>query len=223
ILEAINIEDVHKPTTKVVSLENTTNRGGGCCYELNNIEAIREVCLVNSLKLHLDGARLFNALIAKQETTKKYGEIFDSISICLSKGLGAPVGSVLLGNTDFIKKARRVRKVFGGGMRQAGYLAAAGIYALEYNVERLALDHLHAKQIAEALLKKDFTGKMLPVETNMIIFEVIGFYTAKTLTEAFQKFSILVMTISPTQIRLVLHLDISDEMVSETINVIQQL
>ena len=223
ILDAINSADVHKPVTRVVSLENTTNRGGGCCYTLPDIQEIKNVCVENNLKLHLDGARLFNALTATHETTIQYGEIFDSISICLSKGLGAPVGSVLLGNNEFIKKARRIRKVFGGGMRQAGYLAAAGIYALEHNVERLAIDHLRAKQIADALLKKDLTGKMLPVETNIIIFEVIGFYSAKTLTEAFQKFNIRVMPISPTQIRMVLHLDISEEMVAETINVIQQL
>ena len=126
------------------------------------------------LNLHLDGARLFNAIVEKKESPKDYGEVFDSISICLSKGLGAPVGSVLLGNKDFIQKARRIRKVFGGGMRQAGYLAAAGIFALENNIERLAVDHFHAKQIAYALLEKDFTGKMMPVETNIIIFEVKG-------------------------------------------------
>ena len=152
-----------------------------------------------------------------------YGNIFDSISICLSKALGAPVGSVLLGNKEFIQKARRVRKVFGGGMRQAGYLAAAGIYALENNIERLATDHLHAKQIAEALLKKDFTGKMMPVETNILIFEVIEGYTAKSLVAEFLNYDILAMAISPTQIRMVLHLDISEEMVKRTIEVIGRL
>ena len=223
VLESINSHDIHKPATRVVSLENTTNRGGGSCYKLPDIQKIKEVCLANNLKLHLDGARLFNALITTQETTKQYGEIFDSISVCLSKGLGAPVGSVLLGNSEFIKKARRIRKVFGGGMRQAGYLAAAGIYALEHNIERLATDHIHAKQIAEALLKKDFIGKMLPVETNIIICEIIGSYTPKTLAETLRKFNILVMPISSTQIRMVLHLDVTEEMVAETINIIQQL
>lgn len=223
VLEAINADDIHKPISKVVSLENTTNRGGGCCYRLTDIQQIKEVCLVNNLRLHLDGARLFNALVATGETTKQYGEIFDSISLCLSKGLGAPVGSVLIGNRNFIKQARRIRKVFGGGMRQAGYMAAAGIYALEHNIERLALDHLHAKKIAEALLKKEFTGKMLPVETNIIIFEVINSYTAKTLAETFKNFGILVIPISANQIRLVLHLDISEQMVAETIDVIHRL
>lgn len=221
--EAINPDDIHKAKTQLVSLENTANRGGGSCYDFADILAIKEVCLQNNLKLHLDGARLFNALVAKNENPKEYGNIFDSISICLSKGLGTPVGSVLLGKKNFIENARRVRKVFGGGMRQAGYLAAAGIFALKNHIDRLALDHLHAKQIAEALLKKDFTGEMMPVETNIIIFEVKENYTAKTLTEAFKEKGILVSAISFTQIRMVLHLDVSEEMVKETIEVINNL
>jgi threonine aldolase len=223
IVEAINPNDIHKARTQLVSLENTANRGGGSCYELPDIQEIKELCLENNLKLHLDGARLFNAIVAKDEDPKEYGHIFDSISICLSKGLGAPVGSVLLGDHDFIQKARRVRKVFGGGMRQAGYLAAAGIYALENNVDRLALDHRHTKQIEEALLKKEFTSKIMPVETNILIFEVKGNYTSKSLTEEFKKNDILVSAISPTQIRMVLHLDVSEEMVQETIRVIEML
>jgi threonine aldolase len=224
ILISINSEDVHKPRTSLVSLENTANRGGGSCYEFYDIQMINEVCLANNLKLHLDGARLFNALIAKNDSPKQYGEVFNSISICLSKGLGAPVGSVLLGNKDFIKQARRVRKVFGGGMRQAGFMASAGIYALEHNIERLKIDHGNAKQVAEALLKKEFTGKMLPVETNIIIFEVVDeTYTAKSLADAFKKFDILVMPISPTQIRMVFHLDITEQMVKKTLNAITDL
>ncbi len=186
---------------------------------------IKKVCLSNNLKLHLDGARLFNALVAKNDDTpKQYGKVFNSISVCLSKGLGAPVGSILLGNKDFIKQARRVRKVFGGGMRQAGFMAAAGIYALDHNIERLEIDHKNAKQVAEALLKKDFTGKMLPVETNIIIFEVVDeTYTARSLAEAFKKYDILVMPISQTQIRMVFHLDITEQMVKKTLNVITDL
>ena len=223
VLESINPDDIHKAKTQLVSLENTANRGGGSCYEMSDIQDIKETCLENNLKLHLDGARLFNAIVAKNENPKEYGNIFDSISICLSKGLGAPVGSVLLGKKDFIDKARRVRKVFGGGMRQAGYLAAAGIFALENNIDRLALDHRHAKQIEEALLKKKFIGKIMPVETNIIIFEVINNYTAKSLADEFKKNDILVSAISPTQIRIVLHLDVSEEMVKKTINVIENL
>ena len=223
VLESINPDDIHKAKTQLVSLENTANRGGGSCYDFNDIQEIKAVCLQNNLKLHLDGARLFNALVAKKENPKKYGDIFDSISICLSKGLGAPVGSVLLGDKDFIEKARRVRKVFGGGMRQAGYLAAAGIFALENHIDRLALDHLHARQIVDTLSKKDFIGEMMPVETNIIIFEVKGNYTAKSLSDELKKKNILVSAISPTQIRMVLHLDVSDEMVKEIISTIESL
>jgi threonine aldolase len=223
VQEATNPIDIHKAPSRLVSLENTANRGGGSCYDFTDIQKIKEVCLTNNLNLHLDGARLFNAIVEKKESPKDYGEIFDSISICLSKGLGAPVGSVLLGSKEFIKKARRVRKVFGGGMRQAGFLAAAGIYAIENNIDRLAKDHLHAKQIADALLKKSFTGKMMPVETNIVIFEVINHYTAKSLAEEFKKYEILVTPISPTQIRMVLHLDVTEEMVRKTISVIEEL
>lgn len=223
VLDSINPNDIHKAKTQLVSLENTANRGGGSCYEFSDIQEIKEICLQNNLKLHLDGARLFNAIIAKDDNPKEYGNIFDSISICLSKGLGAPVGSVLLGKKEFIEKAFRVRKVFGGGMRQAGYLAAAGIFALENNIERLALDHFHAKQIAQALSKKDFTGEMMPVETNIIIFEVKGNYNAKSLTEEFKSNEILVSAISATQIRMVLHLDVSDKMVNGTIKIIEML
>jgi threonine aldolase len=223
VAEAINPIDIHKAKTQLVSLENTANRGGGSCYDFSDIQEIKEVCLENNLKLHLDGARLFNAIVAKDENPKDYGHIFDSISICLSKGLGAPVGSVLLGNNEFIQKARRVRKVFGGGMRQAGYMAAAGIYALENNIDRLALDHLHAKQIEQALVKKEFTGEIMPVETNIIIFQVKGNFTAKTLTEEFKKNDILVSAISSTQIRMVLHLGVNEEMVQETIRVIEAI
>ncbi len=220
---SINPDDVHKPITRLVSLENTANRGGGSCYSFGELTNIKNVCLENNLSLHLDGARIFNAIVEMKEKPKDYGALFDSISVCLSKGLGAPVGSVLLGKKDFIRKARRVRKVFGGGMRQAGYLAAAGIFALQNNIERLHNDHCNAKKIAEALLKKPFTGKMMPVETNIIIFEVIGNYTAKTLAAAFKRYDILVIPISDTQVRMVLHLDVTEKMVDDTIKVIEVL
>ena len=223
VTDAINPIDIHKAATSLVSLENTTNRGGGSCYQLTDIQLIKEVCLNNNLKLHLDGARLFNATVAQKELLLAYGELFDSISICLSKGLGTPVGSLLLGTTKDIKKARRIRKVFGGGMRQAGYLAAAGIYALENNIERLAEDHTHAKQIAAALKKKAFVGNFLPVDTNIILFEVLAPYTPKTLGEELAKHSIYSMAISPTQVRMVTHLDITPEMVKKLIEVINNL
>ena len=223
VKEAINPDDVHKPSSTLVSLENTANRGGGSCYNFADIEAIKTVCLQNNLKLHLDGARLFNALVAKNETCRQYGEVFDTISICLSKGLGTPVGSVLIGPKDLIKKARRIRKIFGGGMRQAGFMAAAGIYALEHNVARLAEDHQHAQRIEVALKKKDFTGEILPVETNIIIFEVKGRYTPQELAAKMKEQGIFVIAISPKQIRIVVHLDIRAEDVKHTIDVINSL
>ncbi|MCW3090645.1 MAG: ltaE [Ferruginibacter sp.] len=223
VLEAINPSDIHKAKTSLVSLENTANRGGGSCYDFEEILKIKECCTENGLKLHLDGARLWNAIVANEETPQQYGEVFDSISICLSKGLGAPVGSLLLGNAGFIQKARRVRKVFGGGMRQAGFLAAAGIFALENNITRLAEDHVHAKQIAEALIKKDFIGKIMPVETNILIFELIDGFTAKSFETAMANEGILCIAISPTQVRMVTHLDVTTEMVNHLISVIKAL
>lgn len=223
VLEFINPDDVHKPRTSLVSLENTANRGGGSCYDFSEIEKIKDVCLQHNLALHLDGARLFNALVAKGEKPTQYGQIFDSISICLSKGLGTPVGSVLIGKKDLIKKARRIRKVLGGGWRQAGYMAAAGIFALENNIERLAEDHRHTKLLADALGKKDFTGTIFPVETNILIFEVKGRLTPITFAEKMSEQGIRVMAISKTQVRIVLHLDISEEMVRKTIEAIESL
>ena len=223
VLESINPDDIHKATTKLVSLENTANRGGGSCYDFSDILHIKEICLRNKLSLHLDGARLWNALLAKNETAKQYGEVFDSISICLSKGLGAPVGSLLLGKKDFITKARRVRKVFGGGMRQAGFIAAAGIYALENNIMRLEEDHQHAKQIAAALVKKDFVGNMMPVETNIIIFELTGSHTPKSFCAQLAAHDILCLAISSTQVRMVTHLDFTKDMLIKLLQLIDAL
>jgi threonine aldolase len=221
---SINPDDVHKAHSSLVSLENTSNRGGGSCYDFAEIQKIKAVCSKNNLKLHLDGARLFNAIVAKGDSAEQYGNTFDSISICLSKSLGCPVGSLLLGSGDFIKQARRIRKVFGGGMRQAGYLAAAGIHALTYNINRLADDHKHAKLVAHQLLNKPFVGHMLPVETNIIIFEVTGdYYNAKSLAEKFRANDIYCFDISPTQIRMVFHLDITPAMVQKTMEVIDRL
>lgn len=221
--EAINPDDVHKARTSLVCIENTANRGGGSCYDFSEIKKIKETCLQHGLSLHLDGARLWNALIAKNETARQYGEIFDSISVCLSKGMGTPVGSLLLGKIDFIKKARRVRKVFGGGMRQAGYLAAAGIYALENNIQRLAQDHQHAKEIATALSKKSFIGRIMPVETNIIIFEITGQYTASEFCKSLSKQDILCLPISATQVRMVTHLDFTKEMLKRLLGVLESL
>ncbi|MBP6624958.1 MAG: DegT/DnrJ/EryC1/StrS family aminotransferase [Chitinophagaceae bacterium] len=223
IKPCINPDDIHRPVSRLVSLENTCNRGGGSTYAWNELLAIKDLCVSNNMKLHLDGARLFNAMIARKETPKQYSQLFDSISICLSKGLGTPVGSLLLGDAAYIKKARRARKVMGGGMRQAGYLAAAGIYALSHNIERLQEDHHHASRLEEALKLKDFTGEFLPVETNILIFEVKGRFDPKSLYEVFKAKDILTMPISATQLRMVTHLDISASMIDQTIQVIQSL
>ncbi len=223
IAQNINSKDIHKANSSLVCLENTTNRGGGACYEFAEIELVKEVCLQNNLKLHLDGARLWNALIAKGETPRQYGEIFDSISICLSKGLGTPVGSLLLGNKAYIQKARRVRKVFGGGMRQAGYLAAAGIFALENNIDRLQNDHDNAKKIAVALSEKVFVGEILPVETNIVIFEVLSPFTPESFSAIMKEQAISVMVISANQIRMVTHLDVSNEQVDRLVSIIKNL
>jgi threonine aldolase len=224
VKEAINNRnDPHKAFTSLVSLENTANRGGGSCYNFDDILAIKEICVQNNLGFHLDGARLFNALVAQNETALQYGEAFDSISICLSKGLGTPVGSLLLGTQNFINKARRIRKVFGGGMRQAGYLAAAGIYALQNNIDRLSDDHFAAKEIAKALAEKDFVGKINPVETNIIIFEIKDNYTPKTFCEELKKYDVLCLQMSPTQVRIVTHLDVTKEMLNKLITTIEAL
>ncbi|HLF46311.1 MAG TPA: GntG family PLP-dependent aldolase [Chitinophagaceae bacterium] len=223
VLKAINPNDLHKAKSSLVCLENTSNRGGGSCYDFDEIIRIKNVCKENNLKLHLDGARLFNALIAKNETPEHYGQVFDSISICLSKSLGCPVGSILLGSNEFIKKARRVRKVFGGGMRQAGFLAAAGIYALQNHVERLKEDHLHAGQISIALKNKSFVKEIFPVETNILIIELIESMPAPTLVSRLKEHEILCYAISPNQLRMVLHLDITKEMVERTCIIIRDI
>jgi len=223
VCQAINPDDVHRARTSLVSLENTCNRGGGSCYDFEEIRKIRQVCTDQGLKLHLDGARLFNALVATGQTARSYGQIFDSISICLNKGLGCPIGSILIGPASFIRQGRRVRKVFGGGMRQAGFMAAAGIYALEHHIDRLEIDHTHARRIAAALEKKAFVREIMPVETNIVIFGVDPALPAKTLALELKKLDILAIAISPGQVRFVTHLDISPEMVEQTVAAIEQL
>jgi threonine aldolase len=223
ILAAIHPEDVHKPISRLISLENTCNRGGGACYDFKEFEEIQKVAKTHHLGLHLDGARIFNAIVHKKEDSKQYGKVFDSISICLSKGLGAPVGSVLVGDAAFIKKARRWRKVFGGGMRQAGSLAAAGIYALDNHVDRLKQDHQKALLIKDALVKKDFVTDVFEVETNIVIAKIEGKYNATQLAQTLKEKNILVIAMTPALVRFVLHLDITDEMLATTITTIEKL
>lgn len=223
VLSSIQPDDPHRPHTSLVSLENTSNRGGGSCYDFTEIQKIGAVCKQHGLAYHLDGARLWNALVAKNETPKQYGVTFDSISVCLSKSLGCPVGSLLLGKKDFIKKAKRIRKVFGGGMRQAGFLAAAGIYALQNNISRLADDHIRAKKIASVIEKRQDVKMILPVETNIIIFEMKDGYKAGDLVAKLKEQDILAFAISPVRVRLVAHLDITAEMTDETIKAFEKI
>jgi threonine aldolase len=210
-----NPDDVHKPISRLVVVENTANRGGGSCYEWRDLAGMSETCKQLGLSYHLDGARLFNAIVAKGNDAKQYGEIFDSISICLSKGLGAPVGSLLIGNANFIKKARRVRKAFGGGMRQAGSLAAAGIYALEHHIDRLKTDHQNAKTIESILQKQVFVKEILSVETNIVIAECDPAFDLKSFIEKMKQQGVLFFAISPTRFRMVTHLDVSSEMIEQ--------
>ena len=220
---AINPHDIHKARTRVVSLENTTNRGGGACYLWSELEAIGTLCKKHGLAYHLDGARLWNALVARGENAAQYGHLFDSISVCLSKGLGAPVGSVLVGSSTFIQEARRVRKKFGGGMRQAGFIAAAGLFALQHHVARLAEDHTHTRLVAEALKAKSWVGEMLDPETNILIFEVKDTFTAASWCQHMSAFGVKALPIAPHQVRLVFHLDVTPPMVEKLIEIIGTL
>ncbi|MNK37716.1 L-allo-threonine aldolase [compost metagenome] len=219
----INEDNIHYPKTSLVVLENTVNKGGGKCYSLDQIEAVHNLCAIKGLKLHLDGARLFNAIVANGDKPASYGHFFDGISICLSKGLGAPVGSVLLGSSAMINQARRLRKVLGGGMRQAGFLAAAGIYALDHHVDRLAEDHQHAKALSLALAQVNYVESVMPVETNIVLFDVVNRYKAEEVVRALDKKGILCNTTSAKTIRLVTHLDVTSAMIDQTIEVIGRL
>lgn len=197
------------PVSRLVVLENTCNKGGGSIYPIENIQGIRAVCERHGLALHLDGARIFNALVATGETPARMGAYFDSISICLSKGLGAPVGSVLVGRSDFIAEARRVRKAMGGGMRQAGYLAAAGIYALDHQVERLREDHAHARRLAEVLGELDWATHIRPVQSNIVIFDVSAATTIAELFAYLGRSDIRASAFGPATVRLVTHLEVT--------------
>ena len=217
------IGNVHHPHSSLVVLENTVNRGGGSFYTLDQIEPIYHLCRLKGLKLHLDGARIFNALAASGDSAKEYGQYFDGISVCLSKGLGAPVGSVLLASKETIKYARRVRKVMGGGMRQAGFLAAAGIYALDHHIERLKEDHLHAQQIAAAIKDLPFVKGLMPVDTNIIIFELNEHKDADHLVEELKHKGILCGTFGKQMIRFVTHLDLTADQTQQTIEILKKL
>lgn len=209
------------PKSKLVVLENSGNRAGGSYYTLDQIRPISELCRKSGLAIHLDGARLFNVLVETKETTKEYGKYFDSISICLSKGLGAPVGSVLTGNKEFITEARRFRKVMGGGMRQAGYIAAAGIYALDNHVSRLKEDNDKAKALGKVLQDLNYVVNLRPVETNIVIFDIVDTIDASVFLDYLKANGISASSFGPQTIRFVTHLDVTNEMIQKTIETLK--
>ena len=217
IADNINPDDVHQPVTKLVALENTCNRGGGNCYDINEIKAIKEFCDKIGLPVHLDGARLFNAIVKKGHSAEDYGACFDSISICLSKGLGAPLGSLLLGDAHFIKTARRNRKVLGGGMRQVGIVASAGTYALNHHVDRLKDDHEHAQIIANALANCSWIDQVLDVETNIIVASLKDDFEPLKFLHKLEDDGVLAIPFGKGKIRMVTHLDVSSENVEKVV------
>lgn len=223
IAQWINPDDVHFPVTQLVSLEDTANRGGGAIYEVQEIERIAALCHRENLPLHLDGARLMNALVETGADPKKYAANFDSISLCLSKGLGAPVGSLLLGTKEFIYKARRVRKAYGGGMRQAGIIAAGGLFALKHNVERLKVDHAHAKALEFSLNALSWVKEVIPVETNIVVIVLNETERRDVIIEKLSQEGIRTVAFGPGMIRMVTHLDISAEMIDRALDVLRKL
>lgn len=212
--ESINPPDFyHSPLSTLVCIENTTNKGGGACWDFEELKKIKRVCDQNQLHYHLDGARLWNALVAKNEDPKDYGNLFETISVCFSKGLGCPVGSVLVGSRESMDKALRVRKILGGGMRQSGFLAAAAIYAMDHHIDRLSEDHAKAKEIGEVLNKLDFVQKVEPIETNIIIFEVDeSLITSEIFVEKLSENNISIIGMGQGKLRIVTHLDYTQQM-----------
>lgn len=222
--ENINPPDFyHSPLTSLVCLENTTNKGGGACYDFDEILKIRDVCNRHKLGFHLDGARLFNALIAKGETPKQYGEVFDTISICLSKGLGTPMGSVLIGDEAIMKNAMRVRKVLGGGMRQIGYMAAAGLFALDNHIERLVEDHQKAKEIGQTLKTQPYINEVEPVETNIVIFYLKSGFNETEFLKKLNDKGVRISAMGQGKLRIVTHLDYTDAMHTILLKILKEL
>ena len=222
IEDAVNPEDIHKPITSLICLEDTSNRGGGCCYDPEEIKAIRALSQRLKLPMHCDGARVFNALVKRGDTAAEYGALFDTISICLSKGLGAPVGSLLLGTKQDIKRARRIRKVFGGGMRQAGIIAGAGLFALNNNVERLSEDHRRAQVIAKALENKSYVEAVYPVETNIVVFKLIDSENPVIFLQKLADNGVYAVSFGGQLIRFVTHLDFDDDQLEQLLAVLKK-
>jgi len=223
VLANINPDDSHYPTTRLVCLENTSNKGGGSYYTGAEIKSISKVCKDYGLFLHLDGARLFNALVATGETPSSMGAFFDSISICLSKGLGAPMGSLLIGNEKVMAKARRVRKMMGGGMRQVGYMAAAGIYALNHHIDRLDEDHRRAQILADGVKGLKYVKSIEPVVTNIVLIQLSDSINRDSLIDQLSEKGVMVVPLGPQVIRMVTHLEINDKMIEQTIKAMQSI
>lgn len=219
----INPDNIHYPKSSLVVLENTVNRGGGSFYTKDQIEPIYHLCRLKGLSLHLDGARIFNALVETNDDPKDYRDMFDGISVCLSKGLGAPVGSVLLGSNELIHKAKRIRKVLGGGWRQAGFLAAAGIYALDNNIDRLKDDHMRAKILGETVQSLSYVKNVMPVDTNIVIFELDSHYQPDEFVETLNDSGIKCNTFGKQMIRFVTHLDFDDSMLEHTVQTLRKI
>jgi threonine aldolase len=223
VLAAIKPKADWMPNSRLVIIENSANRGGGNYYTTEEIKPIAKVCKEKGLKLHLDGARLFNVLVETGETPLQYGQLFDTISICLSKGLGAPVGSCLIGPAELIARARKLRKVMGGGMRQAGFLAAAGIYALDHHITRLKDDNDRAKKIGACLQSLSFVQEVKPVKTNIIIFSVKPPRTAEWMIKELARYQVKAVTIGPGAIRFVTHLDFNEEMCDQLTGILRTI
>lgn len=221
--EAINPSAFYYSQTSLIAIENTTNKGGGACWNFEELEKIKAVCKENKLGYHLDGARLWNALVKKEEQTLAYGKLFDTISICLSKGLGCPIGSVLIGNEAIMQQSVRLRKVFGGNMRQVGYLAAAGLYALDNNINRLSEDHKKAQEIGHVLKTLSVIKKVEPIETNIVIFELSDSVDETSFIEKLKWNNIFIIGMGSNKLRIVTHLDYTDLMHEKLISFLKAL
>ena len=218
-----NPEFYHSPLTSLVCVENTTNKGGGACYDFEELKRIKLVCDANNLKFHLDGARIWNALVATNNNPADYGKVFDTISVCLSKGLGAPIGSLLLSDAKTIHRALRIRKILGGGMRQVGYLAAAGIYALDNNLQRLADDHRRAKELGAVLEKLPWVAKVEPIETNILIFSLKEGLDENVFIEKLKERNIHISSMGHGKLRIVTHLDYREVMHSYVLETFERI
>jgi threonine aldolase len=223
IVDNIRSADIYSPRTSLVCIENTVNKGGGSYYTLAELREIHEACSSQGLRIHLDGARIFNALVETGDSPGQIGPLFDTVSICLSKGLGAPVGSLLISSGKQIDKARRVRKVLGGAMRQAGYLASAGIYALENHIDRLCEDHQRARIIGDRLSRLSWVQEVLPVDTNIVIFSLARALTAEHVLGKMRQAGVLGVPFGKYEIRFVTHLDFDDNMLEDTLRILDKL